>query len=1551
MQLIETYPQSGDDPQVAEVDGRTFALPCLVEDDHGVRLLLTFIADDAVVLRVPVHVWAAAHAAGAAALVDSRTNRWMLAETFIAGRAEHPASASYLAPDDWSAPQDTLPTSYVQMRSRAAQRAATQATEAVADPAGFVHLHLHSEASPMDGLSTVTEIVAQAVRHGQHAVAVTDHGVCASHPHLQIAAAKAGIKPIFGIESNFVEDRFLRGDPEFAKMPEDPRNSRKILGDYRHLVLWAMDDAGLRNLWAMSTEANLDGFYGRPRMDWDTLVKHNAGVMASTACLRGPLAQALLAGDEIGARSTLARLMEIFGDRLYVEIHTNQLPDQIRLNHLLVALAAEYDLPLIAAVDSHYPCKEDAETHRVWLAAQTNTDLTDDTGLFTGAQDYSIMSETEVREALAYLGPEVVDLAIANTAVVAARCTAVVAGKTSTPVYSKVGGEQRDVERRVDLCLSNWDAKVVGKARPEAEYAARFEREMKLLVEKKFCGYFLIVSDYCTAAKAGRIGGKPIITGPGRGSGGGSLVGFLSSITDIDPVDADLLFERFMTDGRVGLPDFDVDFPASGREPLMGYLAEKYGEDHILKVGTHIRLQNKGVVRDLARVLKNTIDIHYPDIDAVCKIIEAAEADSAGLGMAWEDLWAQHGDLLGPYRVKYPVLFHHADKMVGRLKAYGQHPSGVIISTDTALVGSLPMRMAGTSKADRKAVAEFDLDALEALGYVKFDLLTLRNLDSIQVAVDLIHDTHSTDIDVYDWTQEYLDPQVWGEISDGHTLGIFQIETSTGTRMAKRFRPQSLQDLADVMTLVRPGPMRSGLTETYLRRKEGLEEITYADPRMEPILAKSLGCMLYQEDIMAVCMVLAGYDSNEADTVRKILGKKQVEKVAAAGLKFVAAAVKNGMQREVSEHLWEQMSEFAKYCVSGDTLVHLAASGRYSDGTVTVSELHRRINAPLLPATRRGARPYAGPCVVCGATAGQGFTRGACGRCYVWRQKFRAPDRGTYGLTVEADGRIRPCRILDVIAQGDAQTFTVTLADGKHLTATADHKHLTPDGLRRVDELAVGDLLITDAGYEIRTYEPTDARTTVGERRGVGTVNGAFGSDNYGYIDGGFAALEAWTAQAPDHCEDCGVSASTHLMERAHLDGNHANSHDWSNLRMLCLSCHRKHDYAYNGRQRRWGKGHPISAVQIVSIEARAVEPVYSVVMDDPHLWIANGIATSNSFGKAHAYGYAVLGHWTGWLKIHYPAQFLTAWLSTVDKARIPEFVTEARRMGYAVRPPDVNLSGVGFATDGVHVRYGLNSVKGIGDSGVKAVMAGQPYTSFADFMDRKGSGANAGVIKTLAAVGAFDSLEPDRKALERRIDFATSGEADRCLHQNDSALGPGGLPCTFDWATEVDPPMVSKGRGKDKVVTAKPPPKRCTRSCRNFTAPLLSASTDVAYTAKEIRDREMDLLGIHLSSTPFDVIPAEILANECADAEQIDQGPSGAYLAAVTISRVKAHTTKTGKPMGFLTMLAQTGEIDVTVFTEEWHRLADLLKPGVLGFAYLNKNDRGITLTDLLPI
>ncbi|MFJ4902824.1 DNA polymerase III subunit alpha [Streptomyces sp. NPDC088727] len=1145
-----------------------------------------------------------------------------------------------------------------------------------ARPAGFVHLHTHSEYSPLDGLSRMDEIAAEVARHGQSAVGITDHGNCAGHPALQRAADAAGIKPIFGIEANLTDDRLLRGetieddDPRFCgftktvvnergeekEVPISP--ARMLQNYYWHLCLFAENNEGLRNLWAASTEGFRDGFYGRARMDWDTLARHSDGVIASTGCLRGPVPRALLDGDIELARQRLTRLMDIYPDRLYVELQPNDMDDQRLVNIEMIELAREFDLPLLATVDSHFPTKDDADAHQVWIACQTQKDVQDEGDLFKEDLGLYLKSEEEVRAGLAYLGQNVVDEAVTNTVALAYRCNARIQNAQIVPSFT--GEPAEDVRRLRELCMDNWN-RLPASAQDQPAgayrvYRERFEREMELLVDKGFCGYYLMVADYVGWAKE-----QGILVGPGRGSGGGSLVAYLSRITSLDPIRHDLLFERFLTKGRAGLPDFDVDFPASKKGMILGYLRQRWGASRVVTIGSEGRLKNKAVLDNLLRAMKSRLpEGAEGDLKAVKELIKEAEAGTAGLGMSWEQLWIEHSEQLQPYADRYPELFEMAEKLVGRLKSYGRHAAGVVISTSVDIADWMPMRAVEVDGA-MIMVTQWSMDDVEAIGGVKFDILTLRNLDTIQRCIDLAQARYGIRVDLEAWDKEFEDPDVWDEIARANTLGIFQIETPSGTRLCDRMRPANIGELSDMITIVRPGPMNSGLTDAYLRRRAGEQAVSYPDPRLERVLAPTYGAMIYQEQVMAVTRIIAGYDESEADAVRKILGKKKVAAIESAGQEFLSRA---DMPQADAARLWAQMAEFSKY-----------------------------------------------------------------------------------------------------------------------------------------------------------------------------------------------------------------------------------------------------------------------------------------------------------GFNKSHAYAYAFLAYWTAFLKVNYRREFLVAAMSTVDNDRLPEFVREARRVNVSVQPPDINLSDKGFSVDPASyaIRYGLDSVKGVGEKAVDDITPHQPYTAWDDFQERKGAKANAGVVALLARIGAFDSLVPNRRGLEAKLLAKKTGEDARCVFKTDdlmeetfvvreehervvSLLLPPDC-CTFDWT--IEPVPVNKRTGKK--LKPKPPPKRCTKACRQYVPrPAMDIGTIDPYTDEDIRQIELEMLGCFLSSTPFDRLGPEDREACLRNATAIADGPNGNYIVAAIVASARPHRSI---PMGFVSLETEAATLSAAVFQDAWAVEKHRLNKGQLCFAEVRKTDRGINLVAYQPV
>lgn len=1189
-------------------DGTMVSVPALVEDDDRLRILL--VGD-----IIPVEAWAAAHRAGAVGLMRLGTSgcSYVPADHFTDNRKNNLFSSAVYELEDrhWMSCEYGL--GVYELGLQWAQRNKGD------NP--FTHLHTHSEFSAFDGYSTMAEIGEQVVADRQQAVAITDHGNCAGHPALQKMANELGIKPIFGIETYFVDDRF----------------SRENKLDYRHLVLWAKDEEGLNNLWGLSTEAYRDGFYSYPRIDWDTLSRFRKGLILSTACLRGPLLEPFGRNAEQLAIQNLMRLGEIFGEDMYIELHTNHLPDQVTGNQWLIDVARKYNVPMIASVDAHYPCKDNALDHKVWMAMQTNKDVTDDTDLFGGDGDYYMMTAEEVRSALSYLPTDVVEEAIANTSKIAEGCSAEIIPKVVKPVYSRPTAEhpdpiRHDVERFVDMISDNWERRITAKVKDETAHFERGNYEFPMLIDKGYCGYYLICADFVQWAKD-----NGILVGPGRGSGAGSLAAYAMRITEIDPVTADLNVDRFMTPGRKSLPDFDIDFPSSQAEKIITYVQERWGSEHVARVGSHSRLKNKSAFKDTRGALASQLPPEsFTWTENITKMISAAESTTAGLGLSWDELMDQIGELLDPYKEKMPQLFEYAEKFRSRFARFGKHAAGFIIDADNSLEGTLPLRR--NAGENGPMVTQWDMEALEWIGKVKFDLLMIRNLDMIQSTIDAIDRETGTRINPYDWTDdaEYADPLVFEQLSEGWTLGVFQIETSLGTRTTKQLKPISRSQLADVITIGRPGPLRSGLDRVYMRRKNGEEEVSFPDERLTSVLAKTFGVMLYQEDIMAICTVLAGYDADEADHVRKILGKKKLDLVDAEGKRFIERAVANGTQLAVATGIWEQMKEFAKY-----------------------------------------------------------------------------------------------------------------------------------------------------------------------------------------------------------------------------------------------------------------------------------------------------------SFNRAHAYSYATVANWEGWLKTHYPRQSLTNAMAHIEKDRIPQFVSEARRLGYQVLPPDINDSKDGFTAVGLVIRYGLQAIPGIGESVSGAIIPQQPFKGYDDFQERKEKACNLGHVKKLVAIGAFDSLHPNRRALESRVIDETTGVTEQCVNLHpERQLNNYGLPCTFDW--DALPYELGRTGKVLKVQTKRQPPKLCTRGCKKYTAP---PPTDYShlpnYTDEEIRNREIAMLGVYLTSSPFDLVPEDVM-NECRSADDLVVAENGTYpvVGIVTGSR----SDRQGRDFGFATLMTPSGEMNVIIFSKLWMQIKDQLQRGTMAFVTVIK-------------
>jgi DNA polymerase-3 subunit alpha len=731
----------------------------------------------------------------------------------------------------------------------------------VADPA-FVHLHVHSEYSILDGACRIPALAARAAELGMPAVAITDHGSLAGSVELYREASRRGIKPILGCEVYVADDR------------------RALQKGYAHLTLLAESNEGYGNLIKLSSLGYLEGYYYKPRVDWELLAAHASGVVALSGCLSGRVSKALENGSSSEAEKELGRLAEIFGaDAVYVEIQNAGLEVQERINPLLAELASKTNLPLVATGDVHYLRHEDARAHEALLCIQSGDSLANPSRWKFDTDQYYFKTPEEMAVDFASF-----PAALARTLEVAERCNVTLElDRVLLPRFPTPDG--RDAfDYLVELCEKGL-ARRYERVTPELQERLRFE--LKTIREMGFADYFLIVWDFIAFAKQNSIG-----VGPGRGSAAGSLVAYCLEITDIDPIRYDLLFERFLNPGRKSMPDIDIDFSVRGRDQVINYVAEKYGRDRVAQIITFGTMMARAAVRDAGRVL----DIPYGTVDRIAKLIPE------GPKVYLDDCLKPGAELRHAYDQDELVrqIVDLAKPLEGLVRQDSIHAAGVVIG-DQPLTEYVPLQQKG---ADQEVVTQFPMGDVEALGLLKMDFLGLRNLDVIDEAVELIGglDVAALPLD---------DPRTYEMLQRGDSTGVFQFESS-GMREALRLvRPTEFEDLVALVALYRPGPM--GYIPVYARRKHGQEPVSFLDERLKPITGPTHAICIYQESYMEIAKQLAGFSPAEADDLRKAIGKKIHSLMASLKDKFLEGCATNDVTPAVANQLWKDMEQAQDY--------------------------------------------------------------------------------------------------------------------------------------------------------------------------------------------------------------------------------------------------------------------------------------------------------------------------------------------------------------------------------------------------------------------------------------------------------------------------------------------------------------------------------------------------------------------------------------------------------------------------------------------------------------
>ena len=883
----------------------------------------------------------------------------------------------------------------------------------------FVGLHIHSDYSLLDGASQIPQLIDRALELEMPAIALTDHGVMYGAIELIKVCRNKGIKPIIGNEMYVIN-----GDIE-VNITEKKKRHRKY-----HQVVLAKNTQGYKNLVKLTTISHLKGYQGsgifaRPCINKELLEKYHEGLIVTSACLGGEVPQAILKGDSAHAEKVAKWYQDVFGEDYYLEIQDHGSPEDRMVNVAIVNIARKLGIKIVATNDSHFISCYDVEAHDALLCILTNKRITDDKRLRYSGTEY-LKSADEMRLLFRdHLEDDVIEEAIANTLEVADKIQPYnILGEPRIPDYPVPAGHTADsyLEEVTRQGLLE-RLKCRNHNEVPAEYMQRLEVELKVMQQKGFSTYFLVVWDYIKYARDNDI---PV--GPGRGSAAGSLVAYCLKITNIDPIHHGLLFERFLNPERKSMPDVDTDFCPDRRSDMIKYVTEKYGEANVAQIITFNRMTSKAVLKDVGRVL----GVDFGDQNRIAKMIPVARGKPAKLKVMISDntpepafkqayehesvkIYNDNKEEVGSVKVRNWVDM--AIRIEGTNKTFGVHAAGVVISSQP-LDEIVPLQ----KNNDGSVITQYYMEDVEAMGLLKMDFLGLKNLTTIQRAAGLVQKTRGITLDldgipldekkaleiIAKGTQKKLPPDIQKThklFRAGNLEGIFQLESDGMKQITRDLKPSGIEDISSISALYRPGPLDAKLIPKFIDRKHGREKVSYQHPILEPILKETYGVIVYQEQIMKIAQELAGYSLGEADLLRRCMGKKKLAEMEKHREKFIDGSAKNGVRKDLANELFDQMVVFAEYCLTYDTEVLTVEYGALPIGEIVEKKLD----------------------------------------CLVY--------------TVHEGGFLYLQRIKQWHDRGTQEVFEYTLENGATIKATKDHKFMTSDGqMLPIDEIFERDL-------------------------------------------------------------------------------------------------------------------------------------------------------------------------------------------------------------------------------------------------------------------------------------------------------------------------------------------------------------------------------------------------------------------------------------------------------------------------------------------------------------
>lgn len=1377
----------------------------------------------------------------------------------------------------------------------------------------FVHLHVHSQYSLLDGFSNIKKLVNRAKELGMPAVALTDHGTMYGVIEFFNAAQNAGVKPIIGLEAYMAARRMQDRDPKLDKQSH-------------HLLLLAENQTGYRNLLKISSAAQLDGFYYYPRIDHDFLEKHSEGIIATSGCMSAEIPRALREKGPEEARRLLDWYYEVFGpDHFYIELQRHDIPELEKINRDLLTLGKRYQAKYIATNDVHYINPQDARLQDILLAIQTGALITDPNRFRMSVESFYLRSPEE----MATLFQEVPE-ALVNTLEVAERCNVDLSSKGyHLPRFPVPAGYTVESYLR-ELCEEGMRNRYGETRARDPQLRERLDYELSVIHQMGFDAYFLIVWDLCRYAREQGIWYNA------RGSAAGSMVAYTLEITLVEPVSYGLIFERFLNPGRISMPDIDLDFQDDLRPKMMEYCAHKYGDDKVAQIITFGTLGAKAAIRDVGRVM----DIPLSEVDRVAKLIPGIPGKSISIPEALE----QVPDLKKLYNEASYLkdLIDTAAQMEGAVRSAGTHAAGVVI-TDEPVVEYVPLNRptSGSDESPIKTVTQFEMSVIESLGLLKVDFLGLRTLTIMARACELIEKRHNIKLGLDNIPID--DEATFDFISKGHTAGIFQLEGTGMTRYVMQMRPRNVDNVIAMVALYRPGPLE--FIPTYIRRMHGEEKVEYRHPALEPIFSETYGIPVYQEQIMRAAVELAGYTMSESDELRKAIAKKQKDKLMKHREKFIHGAVERGMPRQTAEAIFADWEEFARYgfnkCLPGDVEVIDAYTGRL----VRIANLYQ-------------GRAEISTTVTCDVDRLQLRT----GRVARVMENGIKP---VYRL-VTASGRSIEATANHPFYTQEGWKTLETLAVGQYIAAPAvipvegqqewpEHKVIAlarsmtaanelPPEVFELNNRQIGLLLCqmwqvdgrVDPHGRCLLYETLSERLArqvqhLLLRLGIlSTLREAGCLDNSGragyrllirgsehitrfarLLDGIQLSVEKrlalnslvldanlLAADPQDNAaivEDLERQAAVHFGNQNAINPREQVSPLACSANTVDLQAAGRPAVLYDDPALKQSSQDDIFWDRIEEITLVGEKQTYDLEVPGTHNFVANDLLVHNS----HAADYGVIAVQTAYLKTHYTVEYMTALLSAEknDTAKVAFYVADCRSLGIEVLPPDVNTSGWDFTIEDrpgktPAIRFGLGAVKNVGQGSVELILEARrdgPFTSLNDFIrrvDLRAVGKRS--LECLIKVGALDSFGA-RTALLEALDQILSVSA-----SHFKALQSGQMSFFGTFAEAMDEIILP-----------------------------FSASLDT----REQLEWERELLGLYVSDHPLTpYMPAlkrkvtHFSGNlgETRDKERVT--------VAGMVTRFRHHQTKSGKSMGFATIEDIQGPVELVLFPRTWDKYHDLI-------------------------